>query len=67
MGEFRSIAAMMPVPAAMLGLVPAIPTGFVRAKDRPKQNGQQAQQQNSVTAATATAPVQEISDEEIPF
>lgn len=71
MGEFRSIAAMMPVPAAMIGLVPAVPTGFVRAKDRPKQQGQQGQQ-NPVTPSTAaanvqSAPAQEIQDEDIPF
>lgn len=73
MGEFRNIVAAMPVSAAMLSLVPAVPTGFVRAKDRPKTQGQPGQPVQQAAVATASvqaaaAPVaQEISDEEIPF
>lgn len=70
MGEFRNIVAAMPVPDALAALVPPVPAGFVRAKDRPKQPQQgQPAQQNTVQTATvqAAAPVQEIADEDIPF
>lgn len=69
MGEFRTIAAMMPVPANLLALVPAVPQGFQRQKDRPAQ-GQTttAAQPSGVAQATVTAaPAAEISDEDIPF
>jgi hypothetical protein len=69
MGEFRNIVAAMPVPAAMMSLVPPVPTGFVRAKDRPKQPGQA--QATPAVASPATvvvaAPVQEIDDSDILF
>ncbi len=73
MGEFRTIAAMMPVPPAMMSLVPAVPTGYVREKDRPKQSGQQGQptQVSSPALSGVTSNVNqaqvEIADEDIPF
>jgi hypothetical protein len=63
-GEYRNIAAAMPVPANLLSFVPAVPAGYVRIKDRPKQAGQtptQAPVQQSV------APSLDIPDEDIPF
>lgn len=71
-GKYRKIAAMMPVPANLLSLVPAVPAGYVRVQNRPArpQQAQPAQPtvQTQVKVAQAyVAPAQQIADEDIPF
>lgn len=64
--QYREITSILPVPKGMEQLVPAIPTGYVRLRDRAKQQGQ-AQAAPAQQQSQAAAPAPEVPDDDIPF
>lgn len=67
--QYREITSILPVPKGLERLVPTIPAGYVRVKDRPaKPQGQTTATATVSAPATAqTSYVSEVADEDIPF
>lgn len=65
--QYREITSILPVPKGLEQLVPAIPTGYVRLRDRAKQGQTPAASPSAATASSQMTAAPEVADEDIPF